>query len=481
MAEPAQLDHHIAGRAVAGRGNWLDIEDPATGAAIARAPVGTAAEVGAAVAAAAAAFPGWAATAPAARGRILAQVADALAAAHEEMAAIEAQDTGKPLAAARGDIDGVVATCRYNAGAADKLGGEVIPLGTGLVDFTLLEPLGVTAHVLPWNFPLGMLARSVAPALAAGCTAVAKPADQTPLSALAFARLAEGAGLPPGVLNVVLGDGPGTGAALVAHPGVRGVQFTGSVATGRLVGAAAGAAFTPCVLELGGTNALVVWEDADLDRALSDVLMGAFDNSGQVCSAVSRLILHAAMADAFLPRLAAEAARLTLGGPADGTDLGPLISAAQLRAATGAIADAVARGARVVTGGGRPAGLAPGLAGGHFLAPTILDGVDPAWPVAQDEVFGPVLSVFRVTDEDQALALVNGTPTGLCAGIHTRDLARALRFARAAEAGSVWINGWFLGGQQAPTGGMKASGVGRERGMQGLLNCLHIKNVAIRA
>jgi acyl-CoA reductase-like NAD-dependent aldehyde dehydrogenase len=479
MAAPAQLHHHIGGRGVCGTGGWSEVEDPATGAIVARAPMGGRAEVDAAVATAAAAFPACA-TAPAERGRILSLIADALDAAREDFAAIEAQDTGKPLRAARGDIEGVVATLRYNAGAADKLGGAVIPLGPAALDSTLLEPLGVTAHVTPWNFPLGMLARSVAPALAAGCTAVAKPAEQTPMSALAFARLAEAAGLPPGVLNVICGDGPGAGAALVAHPGVRGVHFTGSVATGRLVGAAAGAAFTPCVLELGGSNALVVWEDAALDRAIEDVVEGAFDNSGQVCSAISRLILHEAIADTFLASLAAAADRLTLGGPADGADLGPLISAAQRDAAVSAIAEAVAAGARLVTGGERPRALAPALAGGHYLSPTILDGVDPASRVAQDEVFGPVLTVFRTSDEAHALALVNGTPTGLCAGIHTRDLARALRFARSAEAGSVWINGWFLGGQQAPTGGAKASGIGRERGMQGLLNCLRIKNVAIR-
>lgn len=472
-----RLAHHIGGQALVGDGTgWIPVDDPATGEIFALAPTGTAADVGRAVQAARAAFPAWAAHAPAARGRILYAIADRLAAAREEFAAIEARDTGKPLAAASGDIDGVIATLRYNAGAADKISGEVIPLGPEVLDFTRLEPLGVTAHVVPWNFPLGMLARSVAPALATGCTAVVKPAEATPRSALAFARLGEAAGLPPGVLNIVTGTGPEAGAALVAHPGVDGVQFTGSVTTGRLVGAVAGAAFKPCVLELGGTNAMVVWADADLDRALADVVEGAFDTAGQVCSALSRLILHDAIADTFLTHLTQRVAGLRIGG-AD-ADLGPLISSAQWTKLDTAIKGAVDQGAQLVIGGGRPPDVP---SSGHFYAPTILDKVDPAWPVAQDEVFGPLLMVFRIQDEAQALAQVNGTRTGLCAGIQTRDLGRALRFAEAAEAGSVWINGWFLGGQQAPTGGMRDSGIGRERGLQGLLNCLRIKNVAIRA
>ena len=418
----------------------------------------------------------WRDISPAERGRLLFRLADAILAHKDEIAEVETLDVGKPLKESRGDVDGVVATIRYNAGAADKLEGATIPLGRSTIDFTLLEPVGVTAHIVPWNYPLGMLARSVAPALAAGCTVVVKPAEQSPLSALLFARICKEAGIPKGVVNVVTGFGEEAGAALVAHEGVRGVTFTGSVETGRLVYQNAARGLKPAVLELGGKNPLILMPDADLERAVVDILDGAFGNSGQVCSSSSRLIVHRSIEDEFLDRLGHAAGRLGIGPGLADRDLGPLVSAEQHAKVTGYIAAGSAEGARVRYGGGRPKDLARG----YFVEPTIIDRVAPSHRIAREEIFGPVAVALAFDTIEEATALANGLGYGLVAGIYTRDIGRALRFAQDVEAGSVWINGWFIGGQQAPTGGVKDSGLGRERGLPGIMNYLQIKNVGIR-
>jgi acyl-CoA reductase-like NAD-dependent aldehyde dehydrogenase len=470
--------HYIDGdRAQPTSGRFLPSLDPSTGEVIAMLADGDAQDADRAVRAAAAAAPIWAHEhTPAQRGALLLRLADLVLAHREDLARMETRDVGKPISASRGDIDGVVETLRYNAGAADKMEGSVIPLGEAVVDFTRLEPLGVTAHITPWNFPLGMAARSLAPALAAGCTAVLKPAEQSPLSALAVAELATEAGIPPGVVNVLQGRGETAGAALVAHPGVQGVTFTGSVATGRLVAQAAAARICPVVLELGGKNAMIVWHDADLDRAVADAMAGGFENAGQVCSAASRLILHRDIAEPFCDRLAERIAALRIGRGTDDPDLGPLVSEVQRDAVESHVARARGEGARVRCGGERPAQPQ----GGFFYAPTLIDGVPEGAAILREEVFGPVVTASAVATEDAALALANGVGFGLVAGIQTRELSRALRFAQRLEAGSVWINGWYLGGVQAPTGGTKHSGYGRERGLAGVRNYLRIKNVAIR-
>jgi len=461
----------------AASGATFEAIDPSNETVLGPVARGDAADVDRAVGAAQRAMRGpWRDIAPAERGRMLFRLADAILARKAEIAEVETLDVGKPLKESLGDVDGVVATFRYNAGAADKLEGATIPLGRTTVDFTLLEPLGATAHVIPWNYPLGMLARSVAPALAAGCTAVVKPAEQSSLSALLFAKICMEVGLPSGVVNVVTGFGEEAGAALVAHRGVRGVTFTGSVETGRLVYQNAARGLKPAVLELGGKNPLIVMPDADLERAVVDVLDGAFGNSGQVCSSSSRLILHRAIHDKFLDRLAEVAARLSIGPGLDDRDLGPLVSAEQHAKVLGYIAAGGRGGARIRHGGGRPKGLTRG----YFVEPTIIDRVDPSAAVAREEIFGPVAVALTFEAIDEATALANGLGYGLVAGIYTRDISRALRFARDVEAGSVWINGWYIGGQQAPTGGVKDSGVGRERGLPGVMNYLQIKNVGIR-
>jgi len=452
----------------AASGARLAVLDPASEEPLAEVDAAGPADVARAVEAAARALRGpWAVLAPAERGARLFALAAAIERVAEDLARLEARNTGKPLAEARDDVAGVVATFRYNAGAADKLEGATIPLGPEVLDLTLLEPLGVTAHILPWNFPLGMLARSLAPALAAGCTAVVKPAEETPLTALAFAELLAEAGIPPGVVNVVPGTGEVAGEALCRHPLVAGITFTGSVATGRRVMALAAERAVPVVLELGGKNPLLVFADADLDRLLAEIVPAAFENAGQVCSAAARLLIQAPLFEELAARLVERVA---------GLELGPLISAGQRARVLAMLAEARAGGARILCGGGPPAGRARGF----FLAPTLVRDVPPGCRLAREELFAPVLLLEPFTDEAEALARANATGFGLVAGLFTRDLSRALRLARALEAGSVWINGWYLGGQQAPTGGVKDSGFGRERGLPGLLNYVRIKNLAIR-
>lgn len=472
------LLHVIGGHTVASHsGATLPVIDPSTEEVLGHVADGGAAEIEAAVQAAEAARGGpWRELAPVDRGALLCRLAALVDRDTEYLAWLECRDVGKPISAARGDIGGVAGTLRYNAGAADKVQGEVIPLGEKVVDYTRLEPLGVTAHIAPWNFPLGMVARSLAPALAAGCTAVVKPAEQSPLSVLHFMALVAEAGFPQGVVNVVCGDGPGAGAPLVAHPLVRGVAFTGSVAAGRAVGIAAAAGMKPAVLELGGKNAMIVAADADLDRVIEDVMMGGFENAGQVCSSSSRLLVARAVADEVAERLAARAAALRVGPALDDPELGPVVSAEQYGKVMGYLADAQGSGARLHTGGGRPAGLARG----YFVAPTVYSNVDPNARIAQEEVFGPVVTVTPYDTDAEAIAMANSVSTGLVAGVYTRDLQRAFAMVAALETGSVWVNGWYLGGTQAPTGGIKDSGIGRERGLIAVRNFLRIKNVAFR-
>jgi len=456
---------------------YLDTIDPATEEPIARFARSKAADVDRAVQAAHRAMAGdWGSLTPAERGRLMFRLADLIVADKGRLARLETLDVGKPLKDSLGDIDGVATTLRYNAGAADKMEGSTIPLGPSFIDFTILEPLGVTAHIVPWNFPLGMAMRSLAPALAAGCTCVLKPAEQSPLSALAFAEHIEKAGFPPGVINVVTGLGEETGEALVRHPLVRGITFTGSVETGRKVMSGAAQGIKPVVLELGGKNPMIVFADADLDRAASDAAMASFENCGQVCSSSSRYLLAPQIRDEFIERLTAKSKALTVGPGIDDHDIGPLVSAEQHERVKGYIAGGTKAGARLRQGGGRPSHLNRG----YFVEPSIFDRVSPDMAIAREEIFGPVGVAIDIDGEDQAVEIANGLGFGLAAGVYTSDISRAMALSRRLEHGSVWINGWWMGGVQAPTGGMKESGIGRERGLAGIRNYLQIKNVAIR-
>ena len=477
MAEKPHLNF-IGNRWVAPAGGaYLESINPATEEPIARFARSGAEDVDMAVQSAHAAMADdWPRLAPSERGRMLFGLADLIAAGRDRLARIETLDVGKPLKDSLGDIDGVVSTLRYNAGAADKIEGSTIPLAREFIDFTILEPLGVTAHIVPWNFPLGMAMRSLAPALAAGCTCVLKPAEQSPLSAIAFADLIEKAGFPPGVINIVTGLGEEAGEALVKHALVRGVTFTGSVETGKRVMAAAAQGIKPVVLELGGKNPMIVFADADLDRAVDDAAMASFENCGQVCSSSSRYLLDPAIRDEFLDRLIAKARALTIGPGIDNHDLGPLVSAEQYEKVRGYIAGGLGNGARLRHGGNRPSHLNRG----YFVEPAIFDRVKPEMAIARNEIFGPVGAAIDIGSEADAVRIANGLGYGLAAGIYTRDIGRAMAMTRKLDHGSVWVNGWWMGGVQAPTGGMKESGIGRERGLAGLHNYLQIKNVAIR-
>ena len=462
--------------AAASDGERLESVDPVSGSVLAGFAAGSADDVDRAVGAARSALAGpWGSLPPARRGALLLDLADACRRHVDTLAELEMLDTGKPISAARGDMEGVAATLTYNAGAADKLEGISVPLGREFLDFTEAEPLGVTAHITPWNFPLGMAARSIAPALAAGCTTVIKPAEQTPLSTLALARMAKEAGFPEGVVNVVTGDGPRTGAMLAGHPGIDGVTFTGSIETGRRVGAAAGRNLRPAVLELGGKNPMIVFADADLEQAVESALEGAFDNCGQVCSSASRLLLEQAIAEDFLSRFVERAGRLRTGPGHENPDLGPLVSREQYERVRGHLSLAAEEGAHFLLG--EPPAEWDG--GGFFVHPAVLEPVSLDSQVATEETFGPVVTVYRFRGEDEALKVANRLPYGLAAGVHTASIDRALRLSRRLDAGTVWINGWFIGGVQAPTGGIKDSGFGRERGQEGLRHYLRIKNIGI--
>lgn len=470
--------HFIDGsRRKAVAGGTFPTFDPSTEDVLTEVARGCGGDIDAAVNAADRAQRGdWREVTPAERGRLIFRLADALEIDAQRFALMETLDVGKPVKESLGDIRGVCATLRYNAGAADKMEGATIPLGRDFIDFTLLEPVGVTAHILPWNYPLGMLARSVAPALAAGCTAVIKPAEQSPLTALAFAELCHKVGFPSGVVNAVAGYGEEAGAALVSHALIRGVTFTGSVETGRKIYTSAAQTLKPVVLELGGKNPMIVLEDADLERAAFDAVDGAFGNSGQVCSSASRFLLHRSISEEFLDRLAAHARKLCIGPGLDNLDLGPLVSGEQYNKVQAYLDVGRKAGARIRLGGGRPAGLDRG----YFISPTIVDKVEAGSALAREEIFGPVAVAQIFDDQDEAMRLANGLGYGLVAGVYSQDISRALKLARDLEAGSIWINGWFIGGVQAPTGGTKDSGIGRERGLPGIRNYLSIKNIGIR-
>ena len=378
----------------------------------------------------------------------------------ERFAVVETLNMGKPLRQARGDVSGAARFFEYYAGMADKLQGETIPLGPGMMAWTEREPVGVTAQIVPWNGPLGMLARGLAPSLAAGCTAVIKPAETTPLTAVMLADLLTEEGLPAGVVNVVLGPGT-TGAALAAHPGVDHITFTGSVATGKAVMAAASSHLATVTLELGGKSPVVVLDDADLDAAAEGVVRGIITNAGQICAAGARLIVDRQVASALIDRVVARLAALSLGHGLEDPDIGPLASEIQHRRVQTAVEQAVAQGDRIVWGGGRPDRA------GYFMNPAVLS-TTPGSRLAQEEVFGPVLAVLEVDDPADALRVANDSRYGLVAGIYSRSIDRALAFARAAEVGQVFVNRFLSGGVETPVGGVKNSGFGREKGLRGL-------------
>ncbi|MFF8812526.1 aldehyde dehydrogenase family protein [Streptomyces pactum] len=449
----------------------IDVLNPADEQLIGRVPAGTAKDVDAAVGAARAAFPGWAATAPAERAARLTALRDELVARHEDIADTITAELGAPYTFARKVQAGapIVVAGTYAELAADHPFEERI--GTSTV---LHEPVGVVAAITPWNYPLHQVVAKVAPALAAGCTVVLKPAEDTPLVAQLFADAVHAAGLPPGVFNLVTGAGPVAGQALAEHPEVDLVSFTGSTEVGRRIGAIAGGAVKRVALELGGKSASVILPGADLARAVTAGLANVLSNAGQTCSAWTRVLVDADRYEEAVKIAAEAAAGYVPGDPRDpGTRLGPLVSARQRDRVRGYIERGTAEGARIVTGGPEPVA---GLSRGHYVSPTVFADVTPEMTIAQEEIFGPVVTFLPYTDEDDAVRIANGTIYGLGGAVWSADEATAVAFARRLRTGQVDINGGRCN-PMAPFGGYKQSGVGRELGVHGLAEYLEMKSL----
>ncbi|WP_431236227.1 aldehyde dehydrogenase (plasmid) [Mycolicibacterium psychrotolerans] len=449
--------------------------DPYTGADWARVPDGDASDVDAAVTAAQAALDGrWGAMQGTERARLLRRLAELIARDAERLADLESRDNGKLLREMAGQLKALPEWYYFFAGHADKLGGEVIPTGkSNYLCYTQHEPVGVVGAIVPWNSPLLLLAWKAAPALAVGCTLVVKPSDYTPVSTLAFAELVREAGFPPGVFNVVTGQGPAVGQALSSHPGIGKIAFTGSTQVGRQVAIAAARNLNGALLELGGKSAQIVFADADLALAANGVIAGIFAATGQTCIAGSRILVQADVHDELVDRVVERARRIKMGDPRDpATEMGPVSNAAQFDRILSYIASARDDGATVAHGGR----AAPDL-GGLFVEPTVLTGTRPGMRVVDEEIFGPVAAFMPFTDEAEAVKLANDSDFGLAGAVWTQNVQKAHRVAAKIKAGSVWINAYRTVAPGAPFGGYKSSGLGRENGLATMLEYTETKTV----
>lgn len=459
----------------AASGETFPLANPSDGSTLVEVARGAAPDVDAAVQAARAALDGdWGRLTAAERGRVLARIGQAVLERADELARLEALDVGKPLKQAHADAVALARYLEFYAGAADKVHGQTIPFANGYTALTLREPHGVTGHIVPWNYPMQIIGRSVGAALAMGNACVLKPAEEACLTALAFARIAADAGLPAGALNVVTGLGEEAGAALSAHAGVQHLSFTGSVATGALVQAAAAKHAVPVTLELGGKSPQVVFADADVDAALPFLVNAGIQNAGQTCSAASRILVERPLYDAVLARMAERYRTLRVGPALADLDVGPLISARQRDVVSRYVARAASPAAQAPLPRDLPAG-------GYYVAPTLVALDDPSDVLAQEEIFGPVQVVIPFDGEAEAVRIANGTPFGLVAGVWTRDGARQFRMARALQCGQVFVNNYGAGGGiELPFGGVKLSGHGREKGFEALYGFSTLKTVAFR-
>jgi len=466
----------IDGQSVASA-DLYDNVDPATGRSLGPVARAGSDEVGRAVAAARAASQRWQGISPAERATLLTRIADLIDQNHQRLARIESEDTGKPLSQARADATVAARYFRFYGHAIDSYYGQTIPLSTDLHVYTRREPFGVTGHIVAWNYPMQLLARAVAPAIVVGNCAVVKPADETPRTAVELAQLAVQAGLPQGVFNVVTGIGAEAGAALTAHPDVDHLGFVGSTQIGSVVAHAAADRVVPTTLELGGKSPQIVFPDADLGRAAESVVKAILQNAGQTCSAGARLLVHDSIHDTVVDMVCELMGLATIGPGIGDHDLGPLISRKQQQRVQSMV-DSNAKG-EILCGGGPPKDAQ--LADGAYFAPTVIADVDPTSPIAQEEIFGPVLTVNRFFGEDEAIRLANGTQYGLIGAVWTTDLSRAHRLAAQIRAGQVYVNTYGAGGGvELPFGGFKKSGYGREKGYQALDTFTTTKTVVVR-
>jgi acyl-CoA reductase-like NAD-dependent aldehyde dehydrogenase len=470
----------IGGRQVAAAsGETFDVVSPVTGQVIARVPKGGAEDVDRAVAAAQAAFDGeWHTWSQTRRGQTLARFAQLIRDHLEELAVTESRNMGKPISSARWEIGAVADVMDYYAGAANKLMGETIPVSKPGFDFTLREPIGVVGLIVPWNFPLMLASWKLGPALAAGNTAILKPASYTPLTALRVAELALEAGFPAGVLNVVTGPGNTAGAAIAAHMGIGKVAFTGETGTGQEIMRLAAGNVKKISLELGGKSPNIVFADADLERFAAEAPYSVFDNCGQDCCARSRILVERSVHDRVVELFADATRKVKVGDPNDpATEVGTMVSFRQRETVLDYIRIAREEGARGKLGGRTPA--EPAYAQGAYIEPTILDGVDSNMRIAQEEVFGPVVAVIPFDTEDEAIRLANATPFGLSGSVWTRDIAKAIRTAKGIQSGVISVNCNSSVHAEAPFGGYKMSGMGRENGMYAFESYTQIKNVYV--
>lgn len=460
--------------------DWLPVFNPSNGQLIAEIVKGNINHVNAAVAAAKKAYEreAWKKMKPFERGQLLVSLANHIREHAELWSQLECEDVGKPISQARADVEAAARYFEFYGGAADKVMGDTIPIEDGILNATVLEPVGVTVHIIPWNYPLQIISRSVAAAIAAGNAVIVKSAEDTPLTAHALAEWFASSKLPKGIFQHVTGLGPEVGGSLVCHPEINHITFTGSLNTGVSVMKAAAENIVPVTLELGGKSPNIVFADVDEEQALEGVVRAIIQNAGQTCSAGSRLLIEGSYKEEFLSKLTSKFNELTIGPGYEDHDIGPILNKRQFEQIMNKIEKAKSEG-KIISGGEAP--TIEGSEGGYYIQPTIIDGLNPDHALAQEEIFGPILTVFTFEDVESAIRLANGTDYGLVTGIWTKNIDVAHYVASKVNSGQVFINNYgAAGGIQMPFGGYKKSGIGREKGFVALRNYTQIKNIAIK-